>query len=65
MRLFDAAWTNPDEGADRFTFPSDDPRTEIDYLLFRGADRMVAHDVLGEPVVSDHQPLFVELELRD
>ena len=66
MRLFDDAWTNPDKGPDRLTFPSEDPRREIDYIVYRApASVRVAHsDVVDEPLVSDHRPLWLELELE-
>ncbi len=65
MRLFGEPWTDPDKGGDRFTFPSDGPAREIDYILVRtpGVARVVGMDVLDAPVASDHRPLVLELEL--
>lgn len=59
-------WHTLDKGADRLTFSSDAPRTEIDFIAVRPADRFVVlrHRVLDEPVVSDHRPLIADLALR-
>lgn len=67
MRLFGEPWTNPDKREDRFTFSSVNPTREIDYILYRtsGAARVLGMDVLDEPLVSDHRPLFLELLVGD
>ena len=67
MRLFGEQWTNPDKGEDHFTFPSDAPQREIDFILYRTsrAARVLLMDVLEEPLVSDHRPLFLELEVGE
>jgi endonuclease/exonuclease/phosphatase family metal-dependent hydrolase len=67
MRLFGEQWTNPDKGEDRFTFHSEDPSREIDYILYRasGAARVLGMDVLDTPIVSDHRPLILDLEVGD
>jgi len=67
MRLFGERWTNPDKGEDRFTFSSDVPTKEIDYILVRssGTVRVVGVDVLDEPIASDHRPLILELEVGE
>lgn len=66
MELIERHWTNTDKGEDRFTMSSDDPRTEIDFILYRPADRfeVVSVDVLDEPVVSDHRPVLMVVKLR-
>jgi len=48
------------------TYPADAPQECIDHVLFRPADRwrVLACQVLAEPVASDHRPVLVELELR-
>lgn len=53
-------FTPLDKGEDHFTFPSDVPAKEIDYVMVRPKDGFtVLHcDVLDEPLVSDHRPLF-------
>ena len=38
MNLFGNEWTIPDKGEDRFTIPSDKPRSEIDFIMFRNLD---------------------------
>ncbi len=56
-------WTLPGKGADRLTFPSYGPEREIDFIMYRPADRfeVIRHVVLDEPVASDHRPVLLEL----
>ncbi len=65
LKRFAADWNIPGKQGNRFTFPSDRPSIEIDYILFRPADAFVPGTihVLGEPVVSDHCPLLLDLAL--
>jgi endonuclease/exonuclease/phosphatase family metal-dependent hydrolase len=66
MALFAGPWQIPDKGDDNFTFPSDTPDREIDYIIYRPADRFVIidHWPVDEPLVSDHRPLILDLQLR-
>ena len=59
-------WTVPEKGADHLTFPSDDPRVEIDYIMYRPAEAFTVteHRVVDEPLVSDHRPVLIELVTR-
>lgn len=52
-------WNIPDKGDDHFTFPSEKPRTEIDFIMFRPATHFSAReiDVIDEPLASDHRPV--------
>lgn len=61
------SWFIPDKGEDHLTFPSDAPEREIDYILYRPAERfeIVRVDVIDEPLASDHRPVFMELRLAD
>ena len=63
LKLF-ADWQIPAKGDDHFTFASDDPRTEIDFQMFRPATAfsLQAIDVIEEPVASDHRPLTMDLK---
>ena len=51
---------------DPLTWPSDDPKVEIDYIMVRPADRfkVIECRVIDEPLASDHRPLLLELELK-
>lgn len=65
MRTIAKAWafgTAPDKGL--LTIPSESPRRQIDYILFRPADRFRVSEakVIGEKVASDHRPVFAVLE---
>jgi endonuclease/exonuclease/phosphatase family metal-dependent hydrolase len=52
------------QGALQFTWPSDQPRENIDHVLFRLPDAWKVKDyrVLDEKVISDHRPLLCVLE---
>lgn len=65
MELVESHWVNTDKGEDRLTMSATNPRSEIDYILYRPAKRfeVVSIDVLHEPVVSDHRPVLMVLRL--
>jgi endonuclease/exonuclease/phosphatase family metal-dependent hydrolase len=58
-------WT--DAGTREPTFPAGSPDRKIDYVLHAGRARIrvLASDVIDEPVASDHRPLLVVLEVRE
>ncbi|KPK63066.1 MAG: hypothetical protein AMS21_06930 [Gemmatimonas sp. SG8_38_2] len=62
-----SGWHIPDKGEDRLTFRSDDPRREIDYIMYRPEDpfEVVELDVIDEPLVSDHRPVLLQLRLLE
>jgi endonuclease/exonuclease/phosphatase family metal-dependent hydrolase len=66
MALIGESFDIPDKGSDHFTFRSDRPEREIDFIVFRPADRfaVVESRVIDEPVASDHRPVLLVLELR-
>ena len=63
LSLFAGSWTIPDKGEDHFTFSSDRPNREIDFILYRPMDafEVLDIDVVDEPVVSDHRPVTLDL----
>ncbi|UCC84211.1 MAG: endonuclease/exonuclease/phosphatase family protein [Gemmatimonadota bacterium] len=63
LALLKQHWHVPAKGEDRLTYPSDVPQREIDYIMYRPADRfeVVEHKVFHEPLVSDHRPVIIEL----
>jgi endonuclease/exonuclease/phosphatase family metal-dependent hydrolase len=65
MSFFREDWTVVAKGEDSYTFPSWAPAREIDYFVYRPADRftVLEQDVLDEPVASDHRPLFMRIVL--
>ncbi len=67
IRLLEAAggWERPRKSGERMTFPSVVPDREIDFIMFRPADRFVVreHRVVAETEASDHRPVLLELEL--
>jgi endonuclease/exonuclease/phosphatase family metal-dependent hydrolase len=65
VNLLEEDWTNVSAGVPLFTFPSEKPVRQIDFVLFRPASRWKVIDsiVLDEAVASDHRPLLTVLEL--
>jgi len=47
------------------TFPSDNPRSKIDYIFYRPAEMVCLKEtrVIEEPVTSDHAPVLAVLEI--
>jgi endonuclease/exonuclease/phosphatase family metal-dependent hydrolase len=66
LEFLEETWTTVPKGEDRLTFPSDRPAVEIDFVLYRPRARfeVLDVDVLDEPRVSDHRPLWVDFDLR-
>ena len=62
----------PEKGADTLTFPSTDPRREIDYIMYtmcrmyRPRNRFEAFElrVIDEPLLSDHRPVLLVPRVR-
>ena len=45
------------------TFPSDNPKVEIDFIMSKGLPfAYFTHKVVEEKMASDHRPVFVELQ---
>lgn len=55
-------WTCPDNDCPP-TFPEIEPRTAIDFILYRPQDffRTVRHEVIAEEYASDHRPVVADL----
>lgn len=64
LRLF-ADWMIPDKGDDNLTFSSDNPRREIDFVMFRPETKFVVRtiDVISESVASDHRPVKLDISI--
>jgi endonuclease/exonuclease/phosphatase family metal-dependent hydrolase len=45
------------------TVPADQPRSEIDFITWRGLPRMAELEVIGENVASDHRPVLAAISL--
>lgn len=60
-----AHWAVVEKGGDRLTFPSYEPDREIDFMMLRpaGRFRVIEHRVVDEPVISDHLPLLLVVEV--
>lgn len=56
--LQEAQWVILDKEGKK-TFPSVDPKKEIDFIVIRGfPNTSIEHDVIDEKVASDHRPIF-------
>ena len=49
-------------GKGLLTIPSDVPKQQIDYVLFRGKFKVTEAKVIEEKVASDHRPVLAVLE---
>ncbi|MFN0100569.1 MAG: endonuclease/exonuclease/phosphatase family protein [Bryobacteraceae bacterium] len=58
-------WASATKGPVYLTSPSENPKRQIDYVLFRPAKRwtVVEAKVIDETVASDHRPLLAVLKL--
>lgn len=58
-------WAIPPKGDDNLTIPSDGPRSEIDFLMYRPATSFQTErvEVVHEPIASDHRPVLIDLRL--
>lgn len=59
-------WTIAVKAGPRFTYPSDEPDREIDFVMVRPSDEVdvLSHTVIRESMASDHRPILVELRIR-
>jgi endonuclease/exonuclease/phosphatase family metal-dependent hydrolase len=66
MALIGESFVVPEKGSDRYTFSSDRPEREIDFIVYRPLGRFTVLEsrVIDEPVASDHRPVLLVLELR-
>ena len=66
VELLGEYWAIPGKVGPPQTFPSGNPTSEIDYILYRPAERfeIVEYYVADVPIVSDHLPVVAELVIR-
>ena len=59
------SWEILTKSGDRNTYPSPQPDREIDFVMIRpiGAFIALEHEVIGEPMASDHRPILAVLAL--
>lgn len=67
LAILSRNWKPASTGKPLLTIPVKKPARQIDYVLYRPADklRVIEARVLDEPVASDHRPLFVVLEFAE
>ncbi len=61
-----SGWTIVDKGRGNLTFSSFDPVREIDFMMYRPADRfeVLGQWLIDEPVISDHRPVVTDFIIR-
>lgn len=66
MQFLDKNYSILEKEGNGFTFPSYEPAREIDFILIRDGTEyeVLSHQVLNEPVMSDHQPILADIVLR-
>jgi len=66
MNFLAESWHVASKGVDRFTFPSRNADREIDFILVRPQEwvRVTSHDVLEEPLASDHRPIVADVVIE-
>lgn len=65
MKVLLSKWTNATDEAAAPTVPSKDPKSRIDYILYRSGKQFTVEEatVIDEPMASDHRPVFAVLKL--
>ena len=65
IRILLSKWECAIEDTPQPTAPSTNPKSRIDYIFFRPANRIqiLSTRVIGESVASDHLPVFAELQI--
>ena len=66
MKVLLSRWTNAIDPEATPTVPSKDPKSRIDYVLFRREDpfEIIESRVIPEAMASDHRPVFVVLKVK-
>lgn len=66
MDVVDHHWLFPRKDGRAYTFPSDEPEREIDFIAYRPEDRfeVVEYRVIDERRASDHKPVLLVLRVR-
>lgn len=67
MKVLLSKWTNAIDAEAAPTVPSKDPKSRIDYILFRQGDpfEVLETRVIPEAMASDHRPVFTVLKVRE
>jgi endonuclease/exonuclease/phosphatase family metal-dependent hydrolase len=67
MKVLLSKWTNAIDPEAAPTVPSKDPKSRIDYILYRQGDpfEVVETKVIAEEMASDHRPVFAVLRVKE
>ncbi len=57
-------WSDSGRNRDEKTFPSPQPRLQIDHIFYRPAVsvRIVDYEIVDDSLASDHRPIVVNME---
>ncbi|RLD81197.1 MAG: hypothetical protein DRJ10_06455 [Bacteroidetes bacterium] len=66
INLLKTIWDDAAAKNSAATYPSENPRIRIDYIMFKPAHRwkVLEYKIIQDKIVSDHCAVFVELELQ-
>ncbi|RLD78554.1 MAG: hypothetical protein DRJ07_13030 [Bacteroidetes bacterium] len=66
INLLKTIWDDAAAKNSAATYPSENPRIRIDYIMFKPAHRwkVLEYKIIQDKIVSDHCAFFVELELQ-
>lgn len=67
MKMLHSKWTNAIDPEAAPTVPSKDPKSRIDYILYRQGDpfEIVETKVIPEAMASDHRPVFAVMRVKE
>jgi endonuclease/exonuclease/phosphatase family metal-dependent hydrolase len=65
LSLLERFWHNPGKEGNPLTFPSDEPKREIDFVLFRPVEmfQVLESRVVDDSLTSDHRPVLLRMRL--
>ncbi|WP_339612865.1 endonuclease/exonuclease/phosphatase family protein [uncultured Rubinisphaera sp.] len=64
IQILQQEWTNAIDEQKLPTAPSQNPRSRIDYIFYRGASlKMISSEVIDESMASDHRPVLAVFEI--
>lgn len=65
IALFQKNWFNVPKRGNQLTFPSDNPKVEIDYFMLKGfKTEKTTCKVIEETAISDHRPIVTNVEMK-
>ncbi|TWT60572.1 hypothetical protein Pan54_12860 [Rubinisphaera italica] len=64
IQILQQEWMNAIDEQKQPSAPSQNPRSRIDYIFYRGSSlKMISSEVIDESIASDHRPVLVVFEI--